>query len=80
MMDAHLKAVHDDDLKSLLESLGVYERVEEGHYKCLFCGERITVDNLGSIISHEGEIKFSCNRDECLQKTVDIGGDNDDSK
>lgn len=80
MKDAHLKAVHDDDLKTLLESLGVYGRIEDGQCCCLFCGEKISIDNLGSIISHEGEIKFSCNQDKCLQQIVDIGGDNDDSK
>ena len=80
MKDAHLKAVHDDDLETLLSSLGVYSGIEEGQYSCLFCGDKISIDNLGSIISHEGEIKFSCNRDKCLEQIIDIGGDNDDGK
>ena len=80
MKEAYLKAVHDDDLQSLLKSLKVYEQIEEGQYNCIFCGSIISTDNLGSIIPFKGEIQFSCNNDSCLQRINEIGGDKDDSK
>lgn len=35
--DNEMKAVHDDDLVQLLNSLGVYENIIHGDYTCLFC-------------------------------------------
>ena len=65
-----LKAVHDDDIVSLLSSLGCYEEVSQGQCKCLFCNTTITIENLGAIIPRNDEIVFSCNADSCLQKMI----------
>lgn len=69
-----VRAVHDDDLRSLLSSLGYLEKVSNGECKCAFCGKTITEDNLGSIFPHRDEILFSCDDQECITKACRLGG------
>lgn len=76
MKDSHLKAVHDDDLKSLLCSLGYYEKVCSGQCQCHFCAQTISMDNLGAIIPLDGKITFSCDSTSCLRNLAQ-GGDSD---
>ncbi len=73
MNKAHLKAVHDDDLEGLLISLGVYESIVQGSRKCFFCDNTIKMNDIGSILPLDGTIQLSCNKEECLQKMVELG-------
>lgn len=73
--DNQLKAVHDDDLITLLSSLGVYDDVCDEKIECLFCGEKISINNIGAIIPFYGEIKFSCNSPICLNKIGEVNID-----
>ena len=68
--DNQMKAVHDNDLKKLLESLGVYENVIAGNYQCLFCGRIITLDNIDSIVPHKQSIQFTCDHSHCHLKLI----------
>lgn len=72
MSDNQLKAVHDDDLKSLLTSLGCFEKVSTQQCKCIFCDTVIDVETIGAIVPKEGQIQFVCNNMECLNKLTDI--------
>lgn len=60
------KAVYDEDLISLLESLGVLDAVNAGNYKCDECNCTITIENIGSLYKKGNEIKFKCNKIDCL--------------
>lgn len=62
-----IHAVHDQQLKTLLESLGILEDFENGNIKCSICGCTVNESNFGCIYSEENEIKFSCNNLECYQ-------------
>ena len=73
MKDNHLQAVHDDDLSSLLSSLGVYEKVHSGQCVCSFCQKTITLENLGALIPLDGEIVFSCDSHICLNSMMEAG-------
>ena len=73
MKDNHLQAVHDDDLSSLLSSLGVYEKVHSGQCTCSFCQKIISLENLGAIIPLNGEIVFSCDSHSCLNSMMEAG-------
>jgi hypothetical protein len=61
-----LFGVYDDDLEDTLEELGVLNRLKEGKAKCLVCGSVVTVNNLGAMASHEGEVVFCCDTPNCL--------------
>lgn len=77
MNDNHLKAVHDDDLCTLLKTLGCLENVEKGKCLCCFCHQTILLSNLGAIIPYKNEIVFSCDQSICLNKLLEMGEEND---
>ncbi len=61
-----LRAVYDEDLASLLRSLGVLNRFEAGTLKCAICGDTITWENLYGIFPEGGDVKFGCTRPACV--------------
>lgn len=77
MKNNHLQAVHDDDLSTLLISLGVYDEVCAGRHSCHFCQQSITLKNLGAIVPLNGNIEFSCDNPLCLKSMVEAGEPND---
>jgi hypothetical protein len=64
----YLHAVHDDDLKKLVENLGLLKDLQDGKIKCKFCRDTITFDNLNTMFSESGAIKVICNKPECEEK------------
>lgn len=73
MKNNQMKAVHDDDLDSLLKSLNVFDSVCSGKYECLFCHKKITVDNIDAIVPYENSIQFTCDSPECHLKLIGLG-------
>ncbi len=65
-----LNAVHDDDLKDVLEELGIYRSFVRHELKCHFCGDTVSWDNLYSIFPLSGSVKVSCSKPECVEKLV----------
>jgi len=65
MKDNSIKAVYDGDLEHLLQSLGVYDGVMQGKYKCVFCGNTINMDNIDGILPINNDVAFSCNAPSC---------------
>lgn len=63
-----VKAVHDDDLPLLLESLGILEKVQKGEVNCVYCGNTVNLDNLEAIFLKNKEIKFVCSKPICISK------------
>ena len=73
MKNNELKAVIDDDLEPLLQSLGVYEDVLAGKSQCAFCNDILTIDNIEAILPIENEIGIICNRKACMAKLFTEG-------
>lgn len=74
LMDkGEIQAVHDDDLQILLESLGVFEQVQNGTEKCAYCGKAINLENLQCIFPDNNEINFCCTEDSCYRMLVNRG-------
>lgn len=65
MKDNKVSAVHDDDLNELLHSLNVYDDVVNQKYHCLFCNKLITLSNIDSIVPYDGEVQFTCDKQDC---------------
>jgi len=61
-----LTAVYDDDLTSLLASLGELADVQRGERRCKFSGDVITVRNLHAIFPESGSIKYVCDKPACV--------------
>ena len=58
MKNKEMRAVHDDDLESLLKSLNVYNDVGTGKFKCLFCQNKITIENIDAIVPYNNSVQF----------------------
>jgi hypothetical protein len=61
-----IKAVHDDDLPRLLDSLGLLTPIDRGEMKCMFCDNIITTENLSAILSRGRSIHLICCSPECI--------------
>lgn len=60
-----LHAVYDDDLRKLLENLGVLDQFDNGQMICKFCGEVITENNLSAVFPDNGEVAIVCDKLDC---------------
>lgn len=65
MLDNTIKAVHDDDLVSLLKSLDVYDAIISRELKCCYCGINICLDNILAILPIADKIEICCDKPEC---------------
>lgn len=74
MDDEKIKAVDDQDLVSLLESLGELENVNQGKQECVYCHSTITLENIEGIIPLDGRVVFSCARSECSMRLMSERG------
>jgi len=72
---ATLDAVHDDDLDQVLEGLGELGRISRGDARCAFCRDVITQKNLNAIFPQAGQIKYGCDRPECVTSLFELVGD-----
>ena len=70
----YIKAVHEKNLDSLLESLGLTEPLEQGKLVCAICGCKITRANIGTIFPDEGQVRVCCNNPGCLPKVIERKG------
>jgi hypothetical protein len=65
-----LYAVDDKSLVGVLERLGIYQDVAAGRARCRFCGVVVTMQNLGGLFKHEGQVRLVCNDIRCLYKAA----------
>ncbi len=61
-----VRAVHDNDLRHFLESIGVLSPVLSGDCKCQMCGSRINLENFGAVYPVRDTIHLVCDRTSCL--------------
>ena len=65
-----LYAVDDRNLVDILKKTGIYQDVVAGRSRCYICGRSVTMQNLGGIFKHEGQIRLVCNDIKCLYKAA----------
>ena len=65
-----IPAIHDDDLEKVLKDLGLFSKIINGEINCLNCGDDITLENLGGLISINQEVKIICDNPECLASEI----------
>ena len=66
-----LEAIHESDLKEILESLNLSSDFNAGKSHCDICHDSISESNLGALISKNGNIYFSCSKLTCLSEFSD---------
>ena len=63
----YIRAVHESQIKGVLEQLGRYTDLIEGNLACTACGAPITLENLQALLPSRGDLRFCCNSAECQQ-------------
>ena len=61
-----LKAVHEEKFETFLKNINVYDGILRGEYKCKFCGNVVNLDNVYTIFSEAGKVKFVCDTTNCV--------------
>uniref|UniRef100_UPI004024FD3E hypothetical protein n=1 Tax=Prevotella sp. TaxID=59823 RepID=UPI004024FD3E len=65
-----VNAIMDKDLKQILIQTGQYEDFINGNLKCACCGNKISIDNISTLVPYNTEngikLKFYCNRIDCV--------------
>lgn len=70
MPELDVNAIHEKDLQGFLEKLGLSKQFQEGQIKCYVCGDVLSLENLGAILSVKGEARFVCTKPECYEKAL----------
>ncbi len=70
MADSSLHAVHDDDLDSVLQALGLTQAFAKGELPCKFCNDVITRQNLHSLLPESGAVKLVCDKPDCVRSLL----------
>jgi len=63
-----VNAVYEDKFEGFLRKIGVYEDVMKCVKKCKFCGETVKYEHISSVFAESGDIKFVCDKPECIAK------------
>lgn len=67
-----IKAVYEDDLPTLLTSLGISESIERGEFKCSNCGRVVTNENLWGILRSNKKLHLICSDPECTRVHIKL--------
>jgi len=67
MADGRIKAVHDDDLPTLLRGLELWDTFQAQKLTCKFCGATLTLDNLAAIFPDGHTVSLCCDRPPCIR-------------
>lgn len=72
MKQKDITAIMDDQVESLLQYTGQYEKLINGELTCMHCGRIITSENIGIIIPRKinGQyiLSFICDDTNCCTK------------
>jgi hypothetical protein len=63
-------AIDDRNLVDILKKVGIYQDVAAGRTRCHFCGVAVTMQNLGGLFKHEGQVRVVCNDIKCLYEAA----------
>jgi hypothetical protein len=64
---AQITALHEHDIKDLLERIGLAAAYADGTLVCSVCHERVQDHGLGAVRMEKGQPLVSCGKLECLE-------------
>ena len=67
-----INAIHEDDLRSILNKLGILEKISTHDAKCSICNKILTLDSISALYTIDGEPKLVCEKDACYNKALTI--------
>ena len=60
-----INAIHEDDLKPILDKLGILEKISTHEAKCSICNKILTLDSISALYTINGEVKLVCEKNMC---------------
>ena len=69
-MKETIGAIHSAEVEDLFRSLGLSDALSEGRLHCNECGDPISKVNFRAVTRKEGNLLFSCNRENCYSAFV----------
>jgi hypothetical protein len=64
-----IPAVHDKDLRQILDRFGVSSKIDSGEVFCINCNEKITWDNLFAFKVISDSLVFFCDEVDCIENS-----------
>lgn len=66
-----LSAIHDWNLRQVLQDLTLLTPIEQGNARCQSCGSILSLDTVGGILVLEGhKYALVCDSPDCLEKAA----------
>lgn len=64
--------VHEDNIETLLNKLGMLEKLQNGNLSCNYCGEKLSKENLECIFNKDGTLGFCCDKLDCYLNALQM--------
>jgi hypothetical protein len=64
-----IPAVHDKDLRSVLDRFGLADKIDSGAVHCYNCDKLITWENLFAIKVVDSNVVVFCEEPDCIEKS-----------
>jgi len=64
-----IPAIHDKDLRKILDRFAVSEKIDNSEIYCFNCHELITWENLFAFKIFEDQLLFFCDHPNCIEKS-----------
>ena len=62
-----IPAIHDRDIETVLNDLGVLDKIYSGELLCSVCGTPLTLETIECLYMEGTEMKFCCQKVECCE-------------
>ena len=66
-------AVHVDHLYTVINELGLLDKITAGEIFCSECGKPVTLDNIQCIYKQNDEIQICCDNINCCKSILKMG-------
>ncbi len=62
----NINAVHDKDLRTILDKFGLSEKIDNNSLLCEFCYQPISWNDIGALLIKKPRIIVCCNLVDCI--------------
>jgi len=65
-----IPAIHDKDLRTILDRYGISAKIDNGTINCEFCSGKISWSNIGALMVKNNSIVLCCNLVDCINSAT----------
>jgi hypothetical protein len=71
----NIRAVHDKDIRSILDKFGLSKKIDDRELLCEFCSKTVTWDEIGALLVKNGKIVVCCKFLNCINAATNLKKD-----